>query len=190
VIDDAIDEAVTETFTVQLTSLVNVNPGTLSRTGTINDNDASPVLTLTAPAPVDEESGPAVFTIRLSAISGLPVSVNAATAPTPGTATPGVDYTATGPQAFSWAPGTNASQSFNVALLPDLLIEANETFRVSLSGNVNARFTTGGNLASATIVDNDSTPTLLTSGARVVKENAGARAQFNVASAPSAGEPR
>ena len=167
--EDVVDEA-TETLFVQLSGLVNVNPGTISRTGTIVDNDTAPVVSIVATSsPVSEGAGSATFTVSLSAISGQTVSVNAQTLLSPGTAISGVDYTAAGPTVLSWTPGNNTPQTLVVPITDDLLDEANETFRGSLSGITNA--TASPVNADMTIVDNDPIPTVSISDVTVTEGN-------------------
>jgi hypothetical protein len=58
----------------------------------LNDNDATPTINANNPTAVVEGTN-IVFTLTLSAVSGLPVSVNYVT--TAGSATNNVDYTYT-----------------------------------------------------------------------------------------------
>ncbi len=94
----------------------------------------------------------AVFTVSLSAASGLPVSVAYATAN--GTAVAGSDYTArSGTLTFDAGVIT---QTVSVPVTGDTLVEPNETFTVGLSGAVNATIADG--QATGTIVDDDAAP--------------------------------
>ena len=93
-----------------------------------------------------------VFTLSLSAPSGLPVSVSYATAN--GTALAGSDYTAAS-GTLTFAPGVT-TQTVSVAVLGDLRFEADETFAVNLSGAQNA--TIADNQGLGTIVNDDPMP--------------------------------
>ena len=80
VVDDLLDDAV-ETFTLTLNTPSNATLGTTSvATGTIFDNDAAPIASVTAtPATVTEGTGGTTtytFTITLNTVSGQPVIVN------------------------------------------------------------------------------------------------------------------
>ena len=83
-----------ETFVVNLSGAVNATIADNQGVGTIVDNDAVPSLAINDVTVTEGDSGSvnAVFTVNLSAPSGLPVSVKYATAN--GTATAGSDYTA------------------------------------------------------------------------------------------------
>src|SRR5204863_235523 len=82
VLGDALSEA-SETFTVNLSSPTNATIADGQGVGMINNDDA---------AVTEGDSGitNAVFTVSLSAVSGLPVTVNFAT--TDGGALAGIDY--------------------------------------------------------------------------------------------------
>lgn len=137
-----------ESFRVNLTNPVN---GTLlngTGIGSITNDDTSPKITI-ADVTVNEAAGVAVFTLTLSAASGLPVSVVAATANKTGVA-PG-DYTATR-STVTFLPGVT-TQTFVVPLINDSLREANETFLVKLTSATGA--TISRNTATGTILDDD-----------------------------------
>src|SRR6185503_3912092 len=77
IVDDQIDEA-NETFTVTLANGTNATIGDPTATGTINDDDAVPSLTITG-ADAAEGAGSVVFTVTLSGASGRGVTVDYAT---------------------------------------------------------------------------------------------------------------
>jgi len=99
---------------------------------------------------VDEGAGTATFTVMLSALSGLDVSVDYATVD--GTALAGLDYTGISATTLN-LPAGMISNTFTVAILDDALDENNETFTVTLSNPVNA--TIGDGEGIGTITDND-----------------------------------
>jgi len=74
------------------------------------------------------------YTVTLSSVSTVPVSVNIATAN--GTATAGLDYTAIN-VSLTFAPGVT-SQVINIPILNDSFNEADETFTLTLSSPTNA----------------------------------------------------
>ncbi len=103
---------------------------------------------------VDAGTATATFTATLSTASGKTVTVDYATSDL--TATAPADYTAaTGTLTFT--PGTTA-QPIAVTLQGDVLDEANETYRVTLSNPANATITTA--IGTGTITDNDAAPSI------------------------------
>jgi hypothetical protein len=136
--DDSVNEA-TETFAVTLSSPSNatIASGQGSGTGTINDNDAAPTISIDDDTVVEGNSGVvfAVFTVSLSAPSGQQVTVNYATAN--GSAIAPSDYTAIGSTPLTFNAG-ETSKTVTVLVNGDGTDEANETFQVNLSGATNA----------------------------------------------------
>jgi Domain of unknown function (DUF4082)/Bacterial Ig-like domain/Calx-beta domain len=155
VVRDAIDE-VNETFAVNLSNSVNATIADAQGVGTIIDNDPTPSLSVNNVSVTEGNSGTvnAVFTVTLSAASGLNVTVNYATAD--GTAAAGSDYTSKS-GLLTFAPGT-VTQTISVAVLADALDEPDETLNVNLSGATNA--TISDSQGVGTIVDDDPNPTL------------------------------
>jgi hypothetical protein len=141
---DVLDEA-NETYTLTV--------GGTTGTGTINDDDATPTLSVNDVS-VNEAAGTATFTVSLSAASGQTVTVNYGTANS--SATAGSDYTATS-GTLSFAPGVT-TQTITVSITNDSLTEASETFNVNLSGATNA--TIADTQGIGTIVDNDAPPAI------------------------------
>ena len=141
---------VDETFTLTLSSPVNVEIARAEATGTIvNDDTAQASI---ADARMDEgDSGMADldFTVTLSVAGDLEVTVAYATAD--GTASAGGDYQATSGE-LRFAPG-ETEQTVSVPVLGDLRPEVDETFTVTLSNPVNAE--TDRAQATGTIVNDD-----------------------------------
>ena len=168
-----------ETFRVNLTGATNATvPADEFGTGTINNDDAVPFLTIDDQTTTEGASAPvnATFTVTLSAASGQTVTVSYAV--TAGTATAGADFTAsTGTLTF--APG-DTSETVTVPILHDTLDEPNETYFVTLSSPTNA--TVSDNTGAGTITDNDAPPTVSIFDAPAVTEG-------NVASGPTASFP-
>ena len=115
------------------------------------------------------------FTVSLSAASATPVTVNYATSN--GTATAGSDYTAkTG--SLTFAAG-ETSKTIQVAITGDRVVEANESFNLTLSGASGASIADG--QAVGTIVNDDQGPALprLSVGDAAVTEGAAGTTNLN-----------
>jgi hypothetical protein len=204
-LNDALDEPASETFTVTLSNPVNatIAAGQGTATGTINDNDEPPAISISdatvaadvPPGRVGEgNSGQgscagapfhqcAVFTVSLSAASGQTVTVNFATAD--GTAT-SADYAAVG-GTLTFSPGETTKQ-ITVPIKGDVSVEFNETFTVNLSGPVNATIADGTGVG--TIVNDDGSPALSVTGASDGEGSADGAIIVVALSSPSALEVR
>jgi hypothetical protein len=125
-----------ETFFVDLTNPVNANLLQARATGTITNDDPPPSISINDVSQAEGNSGTTNFTfaVTLSAISGLPATVNYATAD--GTATAGSDYQSTS-GALTFDPGQTSKQ-ITVAVNGDTLNEADETFLVNLTSAANS----------------------------------------------------
>ncbi len=165
---DALDED-DETFSVVLSNPVNFTIVDDTGVGTITDDDPPPALSVNDVTVTEGDSGTAsaTFTATLSAASGLPVSVNYATANDSAVA-PG-DFTTAG-GTLDFAAGVT-SQTVTVNVNGDLLDEANETFFLDLSGASNA--TISDSRGVGTITDDDASPTLSVNDVTVTEGNAG-----------------
>jgi hypothetical protein len=182
VLGDVLDEA-DETFTVGLSSASGATIADGQGVATIRDDDATPSLTVSDASVTEGDTGTtsAVFTVSLSAASGLPVTVAYATAD--GTAVAGGDYTATsGTLTF---PAGTTTRTVSVSVLGDLVSEPTETFSLNLSQPANA--TLARSQGVGTITDNDAVPALSVNDVSVVEGNSGTvAAVFTVSlSAPS-----
>ncbi len=170
ILNDALNEG-TENFTLAAT----VTSGTTTNasatgTATIADDDGPPTLSIND-VTVNEAAGTMTFTVTMSQSSGLPVSVNYATAS--GTATAGADFTSTS-GTLIFAPGV-LTRTIVVPILNDTIFENSESFSVLLSAVVNGAI--GDNTGIGTIkddgtgaggVDND-TPALSVSNVAVTE---------------------
>jgi choice-of-anchor B domain-containing protein len=107
--------------------------------------------------------------VTLSAPSNQTVTVNWATAD--GTATAGLDYVA-GSGTLTFAPGATV-QPVDVTMLPDTIPELPETFFVNLTAPVSATLADAQGVA--TILDNDTTPSLVLAGATIEEGDQGTR---------------
>ncbi len=139
--DDTLSEA-PESFTLTATPVSGATPAAASAVATIIDNDGPPSLFINDVV-VNEAAGTATFTVSLSTASGLPVTVNFATADGSASA---ADYTATS-GALTFAPGVT-SQTVTVPIANDAVFEGSESFSVNLSAAVNATIADGTGLGT------------------------------------------
>ena len=170
ILEDALDED-NETFTVTLSEASNATIADAKATGTIIDDDRTPIVTLTpANQSVAEDAGTMQFTVTIDAESSKEITVNYATSD--GTATAGEDYTAVALTTLTFAAG-ETEKTFTVTILEDALDEDNETFTVTLSAPVNAAFTGDVSAinATGTITDNDAAPELSIEDVSLTEEN-------------------
>lgn len=161
-----------ETFTITLNSVslgaVLGMPATV--TVTIDDNEPTPQISIADTTVTEANDGlnTAIFMVTLSGPSAVPITVNFVTED--GSARVGSDYqAASGTVTFD--PGT-VSQTINVTVIGDTLLEADETFTVKLSNASNATIADG--LAGGKIVNNDDTlPVISIDDVRVNEGNSG-----------------
>ena len=160
VLGDALDEEDEETVIVTLSDAANATIATASGTGTIEDNDAAPTISIDSPSIPEEYAERDIldFTVSLSALSGKEVTVDVADAGT-GTATSGTDYTATTRLTIIFVPGSK-SQGFAIEVLDDTMDEADETVVMTLSNPTNATISSTAGSGAGTIEDDDDPPTL------------------------------
>ncbi|MEZ4513085.1 MAG: Calx-beta domain-containing protein [Chloroflexota bacterium] len=151
VLDDELDEA-DETLALTISNFVNARVGSNSDTQVrIVDNDAEPTVSFDQEIyPVQENQGPAVLTISLSAPSGQTVTVRYKS--NGGSASAGGDY-ASVDKKLTFDPG-ETSQTVEVGVFDDALVEGLETAVIALSNPENV---TIGDIGSATInlLDNE-----------------------------------
>ena len=127
-----------ETFTVNLSNPTNATiAGSGIGTETINNDDAVPTLAINNVSQAEGSGGGTtnfVFTVTLSAASGLPVTVDFATAD--GSATAASDYAAQS-GTLTFTPG-QTTKTITVQVVADNVNETNETFTIGLSNPTNA----------------------------------------------------
>ena len=149
-IDDTLDEADVETFTVRLSDPVAgrlaANP---TAEGSIRDDDAPPAVTV-ADARAGESAGEVVFSVRLAAPSGRTVAVGYRTEDR--TATAGADYEPAAETLTLAAGQTRATIA--VRIIHDNLEEPDETFHLWLSHTAHGELAANAE-ATGTIVDDD-----------------------------------
>ena len=165
-IGDDLDEA-DETIFIRLSSPTNATlkegDQTLDESGTINDDDATPTVTVNDAAAVTEGNDTTAttamrFEVSLSAISGRAITVPYTLA---GTATEGDDYKKVTNKQLSVAAG-NESAEIVIEVNGDVTDEADETVEVKLGTPTNAAVSgaDGAGTASGIITDDDATPTV------------------------------
>ena len=130
--DDIADEG-DERFFVNLSNPIGATISRAQGNVTIQDNDQAPTITLND-ANTYENAGAMTFTITLSRASGKTVTVDWATAN--GSASDPGDFTAASGTAI-FAPGIT-SQTVDIALVNDGVVESNENFNLNLSNPTNA----------------------------------------------------
>ncbi|SDD06044.1 Calx-beta domain-containing protein [Pedobacter soli] len=163
VLNDAVLEGV-ETVTATLTTSGNpaITPDNVPATINIADNNAATVSISTAPS-INEAAGTATFTVTLNAAVQQAFSVDYKT--TDGTATAGLDYTATsGTLTFPANSPAGTTLTFTVPVIDDNIVETNETFNGVISNVTGGLVTIDINTATTTIVDNDATVATITAG--------------------------
>ena len=177
---DTLDE-LDETVILRLSAATNAalagGKTTLDGTGTINDDDATPTVSVANASAVSEGNDPKTttdmsFTVSLSAASGQAVTVPYTLS---GTATATADYTDPATKSLKIAAGAT-SASIDIPVKGDTLDEPNETIIVTLGVPTNATVasTEGAGTATGTITDDDATPTAtLELSAAAISENGG-----------------
>src|SRR5262249_4338322 len=145
-----------EQFTVELTKPFHATLASTTATATILDNESPPVVSIADPSVLEGDTGSvnAHFVVSLTVPSTRTVTVDYTT--TDGSATAPDDYTA-GSGTVTFAPGETEA-GVDVPVVGDTLAEPDETFSVTLSDP--NRATLGTATARATILDDDSRPTV------------------------------
>ena len=137
-VDDALDEDA-ETFTLSVYERINASSGDIEATGTINDNDDPP--TVTVADGTASEGDDVEFEVTLSAVSGRDVEVDYATSEaSPQSAVSGTDFTAAS-GTLTIAEGAKTG-TIEVETKTDRTEENAETFTLTISNPENATLTT------------------------------------------------
>ncbi|HEY9302332.1 MAG TPA: Calx-beta domain-containing protein, partial [Phormidium sp.] len=147
-----------EDFTVRLNSASNaILNATNQATGTIKNDDSQPTISINDITRSEGKSGTVNFdfTVTLSNVSSLPVTVSYSTAD--GTATAGSDYNSISTTQLTFNPG-ETSKTISVTVNGDALTESDENFFINLSNPINA--TIGDNQGVGNITNDDNAPTL------------------------------
>ena len=169
VASDALDED-NETVILDMGTPTNAIPGvTTTHTAVITDDDATPTVSFTAATQSSiDEAGTMAISAQLSAVSGrdvtIPFSVNESGSATGG----GTDFTITGSPVTIAAGSTSTEITISVA--SDALDEYDETIVVDMGNPINAirrAITTH----TATITDDDATPSVTFTSTSQVNAN-------------------
>ena len=145
-----------ETFLVQLGTPANAALDDSTAVGAIRDDDGLPRVFI-ADTTVDEDAGPATFSVTLSHPSSQPVTVEYNTAD--GTATDPDDYAPDQARTLT-IPAAFTAGEISVFIADDALTEGTETFTITLTDPVNAVIAEGAGTATGTILDDEGTPRL------------------------------
>ena len=192
IVNDAVVEA-TETFGV---SLVNVTPATApagsidasdTATGSILDND---VATLTiADVTASEATGAITFAVTVDLAVQGGFSIDAIF--TDGTAAGGVDYTSA-LQALNFLGTAGETILVTVPVVNDALVEADETFAISLANLAPATAPSGSivvtDTATGTIANDDHAPTVADATVPLQENSAAGTAVIDLADAVTLGD--
>ncbi|MDF5707991.1 MAG: Calx-beta domain-containing protein [Nostoc sp. S4] len=168
-----------ETFSVNLSSATNATIADSLGVASIINDDSQPTISISDVSVVEGNTGTttnANLTITLSNPSYQQVTVNYNTSD--GTAViSDSDYnSASGTITFN--PG-ETSKTFSIGVIGDNQTESDETFGVNLLGATNA--TIADSLGVATIINDDSQPTISISDVSVIEGNAGTTTNANFA---------
>ena len=156
VLGDELDEP-DETVELALSQPRNAELAAASGLGTIVDDDAEPIVSVSSPSAEEGDFGATSaleYAVTLSAASGRQVTVGYADGGG-GTATSGTDYEPVEPGKLVFAPGETA-KTVSVAVLGDKLDEPDETVELVLSEPENAVLAAAAAAAGlGTILDDD-----------------------------------
>ncbi|MCE7996431.1 MAG: T9SS type A sorting domain-containing protein, partial [Roseivirga sp.] len=159
IIDDALDEA-EETVIVTLSNPTNAGLGTnMQHTYTINDDDPTPVVSLSQSNPTFAEAGGTnTITATASAATGRgDITVNIAVKAGGTTATVTDDYTLSS-ATITITEGTTTGTA-TLTAVQDALDESNETITVEITGTINAD-EDGTQEVASSITDDDAAPSI------------------------------
>ena len=163
--NDDINSGPNKTFTVTLSSLVNVqfsdNSTTKSFVITIVDDDATELSISNSNFDVGEEDSNFVVSVSLTSTHEASVSFKYAFEDIEEEAVKGVDYTevAENQRTVTIPAGTNRG-SFSIPIISDPDYEGNEKFRLVLSELVGANFSTGSTISQEITILDDEGPTI------------------------------
>ena len=185
VYDDTIDEPdeqVTVTLRNARNALLAGGGDTASATGTIDDDDDLPELSIRSSSLTEGAAGGEMrFVVTLDRASSQTVTVRYDTADV--TAAAGADYTRAS-ATLTFDPG-QLTRTIVVAVTDDALDEPDEELMVTLSAAMHAKIETAGRTVTGTIRDNDGLPSLSIDDSSAA-EGAGTM-QFTVKLAPASG---
>ncbi|ELR73782.1 hypothetical protein C900_01392 [Fulvivirga imtechensis AK7] len=168
ILEDALYEN-NEVFYVNLTNPVNANIADSQGQCTINNDDPAPTVTFNpSVTSASEGDGTIDIVCELSAVSGLATTINFSFS---GTATQGVDYTAS--SSLIIAAG-DISDNIPINIIDDNLDESDETIIVDITSVTNGTESGGFQQVTYTINDDDETPVVTPGQSFSVNENSAA----------------
>ena len=167
IVGDTRNEA-DETFEVTLSNPAQATLDQATATGTIQNDEGLPTLSVADVSVAEGNSGTTTmtFTVELSAVSGQTVTADYATVEA--TATDADFVAATGQISI---PAGQSTATIEISVQGDRLDEVDETFDLVLSNPANAALEDG--RATGTIVDDDATPSLAIAAATVTEGDSG-----------------
>jgi hypothetical protein len=168
-----------ETFTLKLSNAVNASIAQGVGTGTIEDDDGVPSISIGNALVTEGNTGttPAVFNLTLSAPSSQTVTVHAKTTDGAGAGAATAadnDYTPIADTTVTFNPGETA-KTVTVSVVGDTTTESNETFTVDLSSPTNAIVGTASGTATIQNDDGVVQPSISIADATVTEGNAGTK---------------
>ena len=169
---DLLNELNPEQFKLKLTGTPatgHYTAGAMEANGSISDDDALPVASLSPPSVTEGNVGTTTetFTVTLDAASGREVKIGYAVQG--GSATEGEDFEAVTAGDLTFAPG-DLTKTFTVKTMGDLKDEPNEDFMVTLSNAAGTASLAPNAVHMITITDDDNLPTLATFGNLTIAE--------------------
>ena len=168
-----------ETFTVTLNGATNAAlTAAVSATGTIQNDDQKPTITIAnaSQSELDSGSAPIIFTASLSNLSTETVTVDYATAD--GKATVADSDYANASGSLTFLPG-QLTQTFEVLVNGDTKFEPDEPFQVILANPINGTIVSATNIATGTILNDDPGPTLsITTPAAQLEDTSGTNTPY------------
>lgn len=176
-----------ESYFLNLTSPTNATIDKAQGVCTIVNNDDVPLVSIDDVSIAEGNSGTlnAVFTVSLDAASGLPVTVQYATAPV--SATANTDYTAIAPGTLTFSAGVT-TRTIAIPIKGDLVNEADELFQVNLTNPTNAALADSQGIGK--IVNDDPLPALSVNDVAVNEGNSGSTtATFTITLSAISGRP-
>lgn len=177
ILNDNLADEFNETVTLQLSNPTNIALGLATTTLAIVDDD--PLIQFErATYRAGEGDGAMAITVVLNAVSVSPVRVNYRSGN--GSATAGSDYSAV--SGTLTIPSGLTANSFNLPIIDDAAIEADETIQLSLSNPANG--TLGLAASTLTLEDNDLT-VQFSSATYTILENGGTAAISVTLNGPS-----
>ena len=147
-----------ETFSVELSNASGAPIGDVRGIGTIANDDAAPVLSVSNASVAEGNTGTRMLSFTVSLVGDTDLPASAGYAAAAGTAAAGTDFVATSD--IVSIPAGDTSALVTVAVKGDLTYEPNETLSLLLSDPTDA--TIGDGTGVGTIRNDDKAPTVVT----------------------------